>query len=116
MSAVPEDLKVDSDGLVSADVHRWSEQKYRLLALYDQLFSSGMKNKWGQQNQCQSANTPFFFKQWGGVRKKAAGRKLLGRTYDELPCRVQNPALSPRLRLQHALDIEGGRLVQIARA
>ena len=37
------------------------------------------------QQQCGSANVPFFFKQWGGVRKKAAGRELNGRTYDELP-------------------------------
>jgi len=27
----------------------------------------------------------FFFKQWGGVRKKETGRKLDGVTYDELP-------------------------------
>jgi protein gp37 len=30
-------------------------------------------------------NVPFFFKQWGGVRKKAAGRELSGRTFDEMP-------------------------------
>jgi protein gp37 len=28
---------------------------------------------------------PFFFKQWGGVRKREAGRILDGRTYDEFP-------------------------------
>lgn len=28
---------------------------------------------------------PFFFKQWGGVNKKANGRKLDGKVYDELP-------------------------------
>ncbi len=28
---------------------------------------------------------PFFFKQWGGVNKKAAGRELLGRTWDAMP-------------------------------
>jgi protein gp37 len=28
---------------------------------------------------------PFFFKQWGGVQKKRAGRTLDGRTWDELP-------------------------------
>ena len=44
-----ENLKVDDDGLVCADVHHWAEEKYRLLALYDQLFSSGMKNKWDQR-------------------------------------------------------------------
>ena len=28
---------------------------------------------------------PFFFKQWGGKRKSKTGRKLNGRTYDEMP-------------------------------
>lgn len=34
---------------------------------------------------CRRAGTAFFFKQWGGKNKKAAGRKLRGRTYDEMP-------------------------------
>ena len=37
------------------------------------------------QTQCARSRVPFFFKQWGGVRKKAAGRLLAGRTWDELP-------------------------------
>ena len=37
------------------------------------------------RDQCLDANVPFFFKQWGGVRKKAAGRELDGRTWDEMP-------------------------------
>ena len=36
-------------------------------------------------DQCDDANVPFFFKQWGGVRKKKTGRKLNGRTYDAMP-------------------------------
>jgi hypothetical protein len=28
---------------------------------------------------------PFFFKQWGGVHKKKAGRVLDGRVWDEYP-------------------------------
>jgi protein gp37 len=35
--------------------------------------------------QCRQANVRFFFKQWGGVRKDITGRKLHGRTYDEMP-------------------------------
>jgi protein gp37 len=35
--------------------------------------------------QCRAQRVRFFFKQWGGVNKKAAGRTLNGRTYDELP-------------------------------
>ncbi len=37
------------------------------------------------QQQCQIAETAFFFKQWGGKNKKAAGRLLNGRTYEEMP-------------------------------
>ncbi len=37
------------------------------------------------RDQCQEAGVPFFFKQWGGVRKKQAGRELEGRTWDEMP-------------------------------
>ncbi len=37
------------------------------------------------RNQCKRAGVPFFFKQWGGVRKKNAGRLLEGKTYDEFP-------------------------------
>ncbi len=37
------------------------------------------------RNQCQKAKIPFFFKQWGGVRKKATGRLLEHRTWDEMP-------------------------------
>jgi protein gp37 len=35
--------------------------------------------------QCESAGVPFFFKQWGGIRKHKTGRTLLGRTWDEMP-------------------------------
>lgn len=37
------------------------------------------------KEQCRSAEVAFFFKQWGGVRKKETGRSLDGVTYDELP-------------------------------
>lgn len=35
--------------------------------------------------QCEKKNVAFFFKQWGGMNKKANGRELNGRTYDEMP-------------------------------
>jgi len=46
-----------------------------------------MQAEWarGLRDQCVSAGVPFFFKQWGGVNKKAAGRELDGRTWDERP-------------------------------
>lgn len=37
------------------------------------------------QEQCKKDGVAFFFKQWGGRNKKAAGRMLNGRTYDEMP-------------------------------
>ncbi|MBC8068541.1 MAG: phage Gp37/Gp68 family protein [Deltaproteobacteria bacterium] len=46
-----------------------------------------MREDWvlSLRDQCRTANVPFFFKQWGGLRKKIAGRELDGRTYDEMP-------------------------------
>ncbi len=37
------------------------------------------------RDRCQDSDVPFFFKQWGGTRKKRAGRELQGRTWDEAP-------------------------------
>lgn len=37
------------------------------------------------RDKCLVANVPFFFKQWGGTRKKKAGRSLDGRTWDQMP-------------------------------
>ncbi|TJX76894.1 MAG: DUF5131 family protein, partial [Mesorhizobium sp.] len=37
------------------------------------------------ETACRGAGTAFFFKQWGGKNKKAAGRILNGQTYDEMP-------------------------------
>ncbi len=49
--------------------------------------SREMKIEWVREifRQCRRANTAFFFKQWGGVRKHLTGRKLAGKTYDEMP-------------------------------
>ncbi len=46
-----------------------------------------MSPEWARsiRDQCLAASVPFFFKQWGGVNKKAAGRELDGRTRDEMP-------------------------------
>lgn len=46
-----------------------------------------MKREWvvSIREQCDAAGVPFFFKQWGGVRKKKAGRELDGKTYDAMP-------------------------------
>ena len=53
-----------------------------------------MKPEWVEaiKEQCIEQNVAFFFKQWGGWgadnkrrSKKANGRKLAGRTWDEMP-------------------------------
>jgi protein gp37 len=40
------------------------------------------------KDQCLAAHVPFFFKQWGGVKRKRNGRVLQGRTWDEMPAQV----------------------------
>lgn len=49
--------------------------------------SRPMAIEWVEQIEkaCRRAGTAFFFKQWGGRNKKAAGRELRGRTFDEYP-------------------------------
>lgn len=37
------------------------------------------------RDQCVSQSVLFFFKQWGGVNKKQAGRQLEGQTWDQIP-------------------------------
>jgi protein gp37 len=37
------------------------------------------------RDQCRHAGVPFFFKQWGGVRKNVTGRRLDGRTHSDFP-------------------------------
>jgi len=48
------------------------------------------------RDQCQTQSVPFFFKQWGGINKKKAGRLLQGRKYSELPNRFheQHPQIT----------------------
>ena len=43
--------------------------------------------RWVRQirDRCIAQGVPFFFKQWGGTRKKNTGRELDGRTWDEMP-------------------------------
>ena len=54
-----------------------------------------MKKAWVQSIHiaCQKNGVAFFFKQWGGIRPKAGGRELDGRTWDELPARHPASAL-----------------------
>ena len=46
-----------------------------------------MREEWvvAIRDQCRRQNVAFFFKQWGGARKRETGRALRGRTYDAMP-------------------------------
>lgn len=46
-----------------------------------------MKAEWVDEIEamCREADVAFFFKQWGGVRKKATGRHYRDATFDEMP-------------------------------
>lgn len=59
------------------------------------------------RERCAATGVPFFFKQWGGVRKKATGRHLDGRTYSEFPGRPEArvPNMSTRRRLERELAL-----------
>jgi protein gp37 len=72
-----------------------------------------MSQKWVRslRDQCDKPGVSFFFKQWGGVRKKATGRTLDGRTHDDFPQIARNtvPVTSARktllTRLQFASQL-----------
>ena len=40
------------------------------------------------RDRCTQRGVPFFFKQWGGINKKESGRTLDGRTWNQMPNRV----------------------------
>jgi protein gp37 len=85
-----------------------------------------MKKEWvvSLRDQCGRASVPFFFKQWGGVRKAAAGRTLEGRTYNEFPprsCHGVLPAdectvLAAQAEIWAGLDIVAGSRILVPAA
>jgi protein gp37 len=57
---------------------------------------------------CRKHDTAFFFKQWGGRNKKATGRALDGKTWDEFPIasgQAGTPQSSSQDRSQHGVDL-----------
>ncbi|MGE3805038.1 MAG: DUF5131 family protein [Gemmataceae bacterium] len=66
--------------------------------------------------QCERQKVPFFFKQWGGVRKKATGRELDGATFDAMPSITRGPVPSAaeRGRLTEQISKELVPLAQLA--
>ena len=72
-----------------------------------------MHPEWARsiRDQCAEQGVPFFFKQWGGVRKKKAGRELDGRVYDDQPQlhRAEYPGRREARRRRELLGLEGAR-------
>jgi protein gp37 len=66
-----------------------------------------MRKEWvvSVRDQCRESRVPFFFKQWGGVRKAKHGRLLEGRTYDEYPARTVSPIPERASCLASARDL-----------
>lgn len=62
-----------------------------------------IKTEWVKsiRDQCKVAEVPFFFKQWGGVRKSETGRTLEGRTYDEFPPLVRGAVPNSVVRMKY---------------
>src|SRR6202022_4749476 len=54
-----------------------------------------MRKEWvvSVRDQCKREGVPFFFKQWGGVRKSAAARRLDEKTKDNFPQSTPPPFL-----------------------
>lgn len=67
-----------------------------------------MREEWVRdlRDQCRDAGVAFFFKQWGGVRKKRAGRVLDGRTHDERPEASTCPMPPRAERLRQRAEFE----------
>jgi len=57
------------------------------------------------RDRCLNQQIPFFFKQWGGVRKKASGRVLDGRAWDQMP--------TPKTRWASPKDIRARDVVGV---
>jgi protein gp37 len=67
-----------------------------------------MRKEWvlSIRDQCERNQVPFFFKQWGGVRKGIAGRAIDGKTYDGLPPRIQLPVPAYETRMAAITEFE----------
>jgi len=60
-----------------------------------------MKEEWvlSIRDQCIASDVPYFFKQWGGKNKKASGRLLDGRTWDQKPALAHETSHTRQLQL-----------------
>ncbi len=66
------EIVAGDDGLPCSEVGAWAEDKYKLVGLYDRLFSTGMKNKWPTRVYIDLYSGPGF------ARVRGTGRMLTG--------------------------------------
>lgn len=66
------------------------------------------------RDQCSVEGVPFFFKQWGGVRKKENGRTLDGHVYNGFPEVTRSSVLSLSERRRLAGQFSQAELVSIS--
>jgi three-Cys-motif partner protein len=66
------EIIAEDDGLPCSEVGAWAEDKYKLVGLYDRLFSTGMKNKWATRVYIDLYSGP------GLARVRVRGRVLRG--------------------------------------
>ena len=67
-----------------------------------------MQKEWALsiRDRCRDAGVPFFFKQWGGTRKKRAGRMLDGAFYDQFPQVSLSAEVSEEVRLTRIATLQ----------
>ena len=70
-----------------------------------------MEAQWAREirDQCLAKSVPFFFKQWGGLRPKSAGRLLDGAEWSQWPVRRPRPRNWQRKRGGLGLRGEGAQ-------
>ncbi len=66
------EIIAEDDGLPFSEVGAWAEDKYKLVGLYDRLFSTGMKKKWPTRVYIDLYSVPGF------VRVRDTDRMLVG--------------------------------------
>jgi protein gp37 len=77
--------------------------------------SRPMEAEWVRsvRRQCEAAKVAFFFKQWGGARKKLTGRTLDGKTYSEFPIRREEKILPEAKRFLEIERYSPARIVDV---
>lgn len=101
----PPDLTVEDDGLPAPEVGPWSEEKYRLLWYYADLFARSMKEKWERVYL-------DLFSGAGYARLKGTSKVVLGSPL--LALRVRDP-FDRYVFCEESADLVGGLRKRVAR-